>query len=231
MLIRVTLGDGADTLTFLRSGLSTLADSTGLTVFGGRDDRLSAAGCRRRDRLRQWLSVLMFGGDGDDVIAGGAGDDRLIGDGGDDILVGGVGDDRLLGSGGDDVLSGGQASDVLIGGVGGDVLSGGTDGTADDRDEVQFQEFTPDPPFPSTTSRVPRAGIQVGVGDGVCLDGGPEDLATRARGHRLRRVAGARPTAWSGTRCWGRRDRVRDRSVRHRGRRPRVRDDPRERRQ
>lgn len=184
VLIRVTLGDGADTLTFLRSGLSTLADSTGLTVFGGDgDDRLSAAGLQSgATGSGNGSPVLMFGGDGDDVIAGGAGDDRLIGDGGDDILVGGVGDDRLLGSGGDDVLSGGQASDVLIGGVGGDVLSGGTDGTADDRDEVQFQEFTPDPPFPSTTfTAVPRAGIQVGVGDGVCLDGGPEDLATGPR--------------------------------------------------
>ena len=200
VVIQVSLGDGADTLTFLRS---TANDATLLTAFGQDGaDRMSAAGRQGPGTGAGNRSPVLlfgdsgddalaagpgddqiFGGAGDDVLAGNAGDDVLAGFAGDDILLGLAGADRLFGGAEDDVLSGGPGSDVLIGGVGGDVLSGGSDAVDEDnRDEVQYQDFTVSSPLPSATLvPVPRAGIQVGVGDSICMDGGPEDIATGSR--------------------------------------------------
>jgi hypothetical protein len=75
-------------------------------------------------------------GDGDDhgqvsanvtfpvTIAGGAGRDRLEGNGAANTFDGGPGDDRLTGSGGDDVLRGGDGNDEITGGAGRDTLGG-----------------------------------------------------------------------------------------------------------
>ncbi|MEM9976306.1 MAG: CAP domain-containing protein [Cyanobacteria bacterium P01_D01_bin.2] len=60
--------------------------------------------------------------DGDDVILGGAGNDRIGGKGGDDLLFGGEGDDTIWGDDGDDVLRGGLGNDTLTG----DNFSGGS---------------------------------------------------------------------------------------------------------
>ena len=65
------------------------------------------------------------GGDGDDVLIGGPGRDRLFGRDGDDSLFGGDGNDRLYGGRGDDTLSGGDGNDRLYGGRGDDTLFGG----------------------------------------------------------------------------------------------------------
>jgi len=67
---------------------------------------------------------------GDDVLAGGAGRDRLRGLEGDDVLAGRGGRDRLDGNAGDDTLKGGAGKDRLEGGTGDDRLIGGKD---DDR--------------------------------------------------------------------------------------------------
>lgn len=56
---------------------------------------------------------------------GGNGNDRLIGGEGDDLLIGGNGVDALDGGAGDDLLHGGNGDDVLIGGPGQDLLDGG----------------------------------------------------------------------------------------------------------
>jgi Ca2+-binding RTX toxin-like protein len=56
------------------------------------------------------------GFDGKDILNGGAGNDRLYGQGGDDILIGGAGDDILEGGGGYDILIGGTGNDILRGG-------------------------------------------------------------------------------------------------------------------
>jgi Ca2+-binding RTX toxin-like protein len=64
-------------------------------------------------------------------VAGGAGNDHLIGDGnanrfwganGNDVLDGGAGDDRLDGDAGDDRLEGGAGADFLMGGTGADTF-------------------------------------------------------------------------------------------------------------
>ncbi len=65
------------------------------------------------------------GGAGNDALGGGEGADTLDGGGGDDILVGEAGNDRLIGGEGSDQLSGGEGNDYLAGGAGTDILDGG----------------------------------------------------------------------------------------------------------
>ena len=80
------------------------------------------------------VPVTMYGGNGNDDLAGSyeidtlygeAGNDGLIGWSGNDYLDGGSGDDNLNGGEGDDVLSGDEGNDLLIGGTGNDTLYGG----------------------------------------------------------------------------------------------------------
>ncbi len=61
---------------------------------------------------------------GIEVLAGGSGDDALVGAGMNEVLIGGPGDDRLEGSSGRDGLRGDDGADVLIGGREPDVLLG-----------------------------------------------------------------------------------------------------------
>lgn len=67
----------------------------------------------------------IFGRGGDDEISGGGGDDVLDGGDGNDELRGGAGPDRLEGGPGDDSLYGGADDDALMGGDGDDYLSEG----------------------------------------------------------------------------------------------------------
>jgi Ca2+-binding RTX toxin-like protein len=68
----------------------------------------------------------VYGLDGkQNIIGGGAGNDRIEGAGGGDVLGGGSGNDRLYGGGGNDQLEGGDDDDVLEGGLGNDRLEGG----------------------------------------------------------------------------------------------------------
>lgn len=80
----------------------------------------------------QWLGpftvpgrVIVYGGDGNDLLDGGNGNDVLVGGKGNDVLVGGNGDDQLDGGDGKDQLDGGNGNDVVAGGNGNDVLLGG----------------------------------------------------------------------------------------------------------
>lgn len=63
-------------------------------------------------------------GNGNDIITGGNGRDRIYGDNGNDILNGRGGADKLYGGLGDDTLNGGDASDFLYGEDGSDTLNG-----------------------------------------------------------------------------------------------------------
>ncbi|MCX7890405.1 MAG: hypothetical protein N2422_11885, partial [Rhodobacteraceae bacterium] len=77
---------------------------------------------------------LLFGGAGHDRIRGERGNDRLHGEAGDDILAGGEGDDSLDGGAGDDTLSGGAGADVIAGGAGADTLIVSADAAPDSYD-------------------------------------------------------------------------------------------------
>ena len=71
-------------------------------------------------------AVVVFGGDGDDILRGSFFDDTLAGDAGADRIIGRTGDDQLTGSSGADRLLGGGDDDLLNGGADKDLLSGGT---------------------------------------------------------------------------------------------------------
>lgn len=64
-------------------------------------------------------------GEGNDVVNGGSGKDRLVGGGGNDKLNGGSGDDNLAGGTGNDRLVGGPGRDTSTGGAGNDTIVGG----------------------------------------------------------------------------------------------------------
>ena len=70
--------------------------------------------------------LVINGLDGDDVIeASGLGAAMTLianGGNGDDILIGGTGNDELHGEAGDDILIGGGGIDVLDGGPGGNIV-------------------------------------------------------------------------------------------------------------
>lgn len=61
-----------------------------------------------------------FALDGDDVVIGTAGHDRLYGGAGNDYLEAADGDDRVYGGAGADTLSGGRGDNLLVGGTGSD---------------------------------------------------------------------------------------------------------------
>jgi Ca2+-binding RTX toxin-like protein len=72
----------------------------------------------------------LYGGPGDDFVSGGAGNDYVRGNGGGDDVRGGDGLNFLFGDGGDDVLRGGSEFEYFTGGRGNDVILAG--GGADD---------------------------------------------------------------------------------------------------
>jgi hypothetical protein len=67
---------------------------------------------------------VLYGGALNDRLNGGAGNDLLRGGDGNDVLDGGAGDDFLLGEFGADTLYGRNGNDILIGGLGVDALNG-----------------------------------------------------------------------------------------------------------
>lgn len=80
------------------------------------------------------IKVVFDGGDGNDLLMGGAAGDTLLGGNGNDLLIGGLGNDFLYGGWGndwlfgqmgDDELDGEEGNDWLFGGLGLDLLLGG----------------------------------------------------------------------------------------------------------
>ena len=83
----------------------------------------------------------------DDLIIGGVGADRLIGNKGNDVLLGNDGADQLDGGDGDDILDGGAGADQLAGGKGDDIYrfrSGEARDTITDSDGEGRIEFVTD---------------------------------------------------------------------------------------
>lgn len=70
--------------------------------------------------------VYMFGGNGNDTITTGSGDDFVIGGKGNDLIQTGDGNDYLEGNAGDDRLLSGTGADTVNGGPGADIINTGT---------------------------------------------------------------------------------------------------------
>ena len=98
---------------------------------GGGNDRVISTG---NITVPQWIE----GGEGDDAIRGGSGDntilggpgrDRIYGRSGNDFIDGGAGNDRIYANAGDDLVLGGEGNDVIyLGRSGGNDIGIGGDG-------------------------------------------------------------------------------------------------------
>jgi Ca2+-binding RTX toxin-like protein len=80
------------------SGAEAMNDRLTINALGG-DDVVDASGLSNVA-----IALTANGGDGDDVLIGGAGNDTLNGGAGDDVLIGGPGLDVLDGGSGDNIL-------------------------------------------------------------------------------------------------------------------------------
>ena len=88
------------------AGLSAQVDIAGvegaldtLTINGGGGDDIIDASSLAPGAVR----LVVYGGDGDDVLIGSDGDDVLIGGAGNDVIIGGLGNDVIDGGAGDDI--------------------------------------------------------------------------------------------------------------------------------
>ncbi len=86
-----------------------------LLIFGGEGNDWVQGGAQ---------ASVIFGGRGNDVLRGGRANDVLVGGSGNDRLFGNEGNDRLIGGDGNDSLYGGDGRDQLLGGAGNDWLLG-----------------------------------------------------------------------------------------------------------
>jgi Ca2+-binding RTX toxin-like protein len=103
-----------------KGGTSTVGNTANVQVFG-----LAGNDVLRLDETNGPLPLAqLFGGSGNDVLAGGSGNDVLDGNDGNDQLNGAGGDDLLLGESGADVLNGGDGADLTFGGDGDDTADG-----------------------------------------------------------------------------------------------------------
>jgi Ca2+-binding RTX toxin-like protein len=106
--------NGADVVTVAgdASGVSVLGLSAQVNIKGAEtaNDRLTINALAGDDVVEasslsaDAIALTANGGDGDDVLIGGAGNDTLNGEAGDDVLIGGPGLDLLDGGPGDNIL-------------------------------------------------------------------------------------------------------------------------------
>ncbi len=74
-----------------------------------------------------YISVTIYGDDGNDYLWASSGDDVIYGGTGNDDIYGGLGNDTLYGEDGNDTIRGAGGQDVIDGGDGNDTLYGGDD--------------------------------------------------------------------------------------------------------
>jgi Ca2+-binding RTX toxin-like protein len=126
-------GNGDDTVTFTDNGWMIAAEdgatrtyeNGAATVILDRTMKLGFTGSDQAD--------VFLGMNGDDTLAGAAGDDVLTGGNGNDDIDGEAGDDRLIGGLGDDDLNGGADEDTAdYSDAGAGVTVNLTSGAADD---------------------------------------------------------------------------------------------------
>jgi len=100
----------------IQGGQPTVANTSLIQAFGlGGNDNLSL------DESNGALPASqLFGGTGNDTVAGGSGGDKLFGQSDNDVILGRGGFDLLFGGSGNDTLTGGDADDQMFGEAGND---------------------------------------------------------------------------------------------------------------
>ncbi len=178
----------------ITGGTSTVANTSLIQVFGtGGNDTI------KLDETNGALpAAQLFGGDGNDKITGGSGNDLLFGQAGNDTINGGGGNDLLFGGDGNDTLDGGTGNDQIFGQAGDDRMiwnpGGGSDlfegGDGNDTAEVnggngaetftitangtrvRFDRVTPGP-----------FSLDIGTTENLVLNaGGGDDVITAGNG-------------------------------------------------
>ena len=98
--------------------MATVANTTLIQVFGQSGNDTIAL-----DESNGALPAAnLFGGDGNDTLTGGSGNDLLFGQAGNDTLIGKGGNDLLFGGAGNDTLIGGAGDDQMFGEAGNDLM-------------------------------------------------------------------------------------------------------------
>ena len=110
---KILVNDGAVAAV---GGVPTVADTTLIRVFGqAGNDQITL-----NEANGSLPAAALFGGDGNDTLAGGSGADQLFGQAGNDTLLGKGGNDQLFGGAGTDTLTGGPGNDQAFGQAGND---------------------------------------------------------------------------------------------------------------
>lgn len=104
--------------------VSTIA-AVGVTLIGGDGNDVLTGGAANDTLEGNQGDDHLTGGAGNDTLTAGAGDDTVFAGAGNDTVDGQAGMDRIFGGGGNDVLEGEGARDVIVAGPGADIVSGG----------------------------------------------------------------------------------------------------------
>jgi len=116
-ILQVDLGDdGLADFSFTRAAVANI-----VVDGGNNDDRLQID--ESNGVFANTIPTTIAGGNGNDEVVGGAGAETLLGGNGDDLLFGG-GAGTLSGGNGDDTLAGGPGAETLLGGNGNDSIDG-----------------------------------------------------------------------------------------------------------
>ncbi len=105
----------------LEIGGESVSISDNLTV----DKEGFLSGSENGDYIENKDSLIVAGGSGDDRIIGTDSDEMVFGDSGNDQLLTGDSDDVVFGGSGDDYVNGGNGNDMIDGGSGNDFIDGG----------------------------------------------------------------------------------------------------------
>ncbi|HJT99292.1 MAG TPA: M91 family zinc metallopeptidase [Rhodanobacteraceae bacterium] len=127
------------------------------------------------------VNIIADGGDGNDSITTGAGDDKVDGGAGNDTIKTGAGSDDVFGGSGVDTIDAGDGNDVVYGGDGDDMLAGaaGDDYVEGGAGKDRIDGGTG---HDMLSGGIGDDTIEGGAGDDVVYDGQGSDTVANAGG-------------------------------------------------